>query len=705
MPADDLVINVRQIAQYPLTAGAASGDLLLLQRGGLGSAYLSIDAARLVETVLAKGGDMAIGGALSAFSVSGGTLQFSNASFGILGAQQACITELSANFGDLAGVPIATIADVAASVTSFMGRTGAVNLLVEDIVCAGGAPIFSPRFAGAPRAETPASFSSSSRLATTAFVHRNSVEYISCLLKDHPFVFSFNGRTGDVVLTEQDILDAGGGEIFDSPVFTGVPIAPTAEPGTNTDQIATTAFVNAAISSSTIFAPIDSPSFTGVPSAPTAAPGSASGQLATTAFVTHAVEAATAGVSSFNTRTGAVVLTGGDISAAGGAMLVSPAFTGTPTAPTAAPGTDNTQIATTAFVIGTLGLGGVATFNGRSGAVTLTQADIIAAAGAPINGPLFTGVPAAPTAAPGTNTTQIATTAFVMASVNATVASFNGRVGAVSLLAADISAAGGAALASPAFTGTPTAPTPSLGTPNTQIATTAYVQAAIGAGAGVLSFNGRAGVITLTAADVNAAGGPYLPLAGGTLTGALILAADPTVALGAATRQYADTKLPLAGGTLTGPLTPAAAGIVGVTGASNAPAGAVGEVISVVISTPVILTSGATSTIATLPLPAGDWDVHGEVWFLAGGAGFVALHAGIGPTAATLPAAAALGVSRLSINTTSTVLFGPSVLAVMPLKACRVNSAAATSVFLVGQATFTAGSANATGIIWARRPR
>ena len=48
----------------------------------------------------------------------------------------------------------------------------------------------------------------------------------------------------------------------------------------------------------------------------------------------------------------------------------------------------------------------------------------------------------------------------------------------------------------------------------------------------------------------------YLALAGGTLTGPLLLAADPSAALGAATKQYVDTKaglyLPLAGGTLTG---------------------------------------------------------------------------------------------------------------------------------------------------------
>ena len=38
---------------------------------------------------------------------------------------------------------------------------------------------------------------------------------------------------------------------------------------------------------------------------------------------------------------------------------------------------------------------------------------------------------------------------------------------------------------------------------------------------------------------------PYLPIAGGTLTGALTLAADPGVALGAATKQYVDTKVPI----------------------------------------------------------------------------------------------------------------------------------------------------------------
>jgi microcystin-dependent protein len=50
----------------------------------------------------------------------------------------------------------------------------------------------------------------------------------------------------------------------------------------------------------------------------------------------------------------------------------------------------------------------------------------------------------------------------------------------------------------------------------------------------------------------------FLKLAGGTLTGPLLLAADPVVPLGAATKQYVDNSstsgLPLTGGTMQGPI-------------------------------------------------------------------------------------------------------------------------------------------------------
>lgn len=84
---------------------------------------------------------------------------------------------------------------------------------------------------------------------------------------------------------------------------------------------------------------------------------------------------------------------------------------------------------------------------------------------APKESPTLTGMPKAPTAAAGTSTTQIATTAFVQAVV--TVLN--------SALALK------APLASPGLTGTPTAPTAAQSTNNTQIATTAFVKSAIAA--------------------------------------------------------------------------------------------------------------------------------------------------------------------------------------------------------------------------------
>ena len=76
------------------------------------------------------------------------------------------------------------------------------------------------------------------------------------------------------------------------------------------------------------------------------------------------------------------------------ANLASPTFTGTPNAPTAAKATNTTQIATTAFVKTVVG-------------------DY-----APKASPDLTGTPTAPTATAGTNTTQIATTAFVKVAVD-----------------------------------------------------------------------------------------------------------------------------------------------------------------------------------------------------------------------------------------------------------------------------------------------
>ena len=72
-----------------------------------------------------------------------------------------------------------------------------------------------------------------------------------------------------------------------------------------------------------------------------------------TSLTSTAISFPASGVTSFNTRTGAVTSTSGDYSVGqvtGAAALASPTFTGTPAAPTATVGTNTTQLATTAFV-------------------------------------------------------------------------------------------------------------------------------------------------------------------------------------------------------------------------------------------------------------------------------------------------------------------------------------------------------------------
>ncbi|MDV1215062.1 phage tail protein [Citrobacter freundii] len=83
---------------------------------------------------------------------------------------------------------------------------------------------------------------------------------------------------------------------------------------------------------------------------------------------------------------------------------------------------------------------------------------------APKESPALTGTPTAPTAAQTVNSTQIATTAFVKAAITALNTTINTALGLK------------APLASPALTGTPTAPTAAAATNNTQVATTAFVQ-------------------------------------------------------------------------------------------------------------------------------------------------------------------------------------------------------------------------------------
>jgi hypothetical protein len=141
-----------------------------------------------------------------------------------------------------------------------------------------------------------------------------------------------------------------------------------------------------------------------------------------------------------------------------------------------------------------------------------------------------------------------------------------------------------APLASPALTGVPTAPTAAANTNTTQVATTAYVQTEINdliaSAPGALdTLNELATALGNDAAfstTVTNSLATKLPLAGGTMTGAIAMGTNkitglgtPTVSTDAATKAYADTMLPLAGGTMSGVIAMGTNKITGVGDPTN----------------------------------------------------------------------------------------------------------------------------------------
>lgn len=150
---------------------------------------------------------------------------------------------------------------------------------------------------------------------------------------------------------------------------------------------------------------------------------------------------------------------------------------------------------------------------GLTDVYTKTQVDQALALKAPLLSPALTGTPTAPTAPAGTNTAQLANTAFVQAAIAALVASSPGALDTLNELAAALgndpnfattitnALALKAPLLSPTFTGDPKAPTPPATDKDTTLATTAFVRAAMalfGVGDGANQFGGNIDTLAAT---------------------------------------------------------------------------------------------------------------------------------------------------------------------------------------------------------------
>jgi hypothetical protein len=297
-----------------------------------------------------------------------------------------------------------------------------------------------------------------------------------------------------------------------SPTLTGTPLTPTAAAEINNTQIASTEYVTRGIGSAVttintalaLKAPLASPGLTGTPTAPTAAVGTNTTQLATTAFTKEAIDAyntaidlskyakleapqftnkeVTSGVGAlqFNNKTQIVYLrfiTGLGTADAGEAALLAIMLDTNPStgqaygnitahAETRTPPTPSTYInlsdgIETAKLA--IGLSSPTTRSNQLLAAIFASPSFAAIRD---NGWVTYGsivdVPRSTTAAVGTNSTQIATTAFVKTAIDTKVT--------------DINLSQYAKVNSQVFTGTPTVPTPSDNNDTLQIANTAFVQ-------------------------------------------------------------------------------------------------------------------------------------------------------------------------------------------------------------------------------------
>ena len=215
--------------------------------------------------------------------------------------------------------------------------------------------------------------------------------------------------------------------------------------------------------------------------------------------------------------------------------------------------------------------------------------------------------------------------------------------------------------------------------------------AAVSGAGGSYTITGGAGGANSNAAGTSGAGGGIIIDAGaaGTASGGATTGNNGSMLIGG-TNATAVTI-----GNATGKVV-----LFGTKAADSAASGQYGEIISslVAIGSPVSLTSATAANITSISLTAGDWDVEGNCNFKATTATVTATQCGISSTSATLPVDGSEVYSGVQVTVISE---NDSV--TLPRK--RISISATTTVYMVGQSTFSAGTVGGFGAMTARRVR
>ena len=139
---------------------------------------------------------------------------------------------------------------------------------------------------------------------------------------------------------------------------------------------------------------------------------------------------------------------------------------------------------------------------------------------------------------------------------------------------------------------------------------------------------------------------------------------------------------------------------LGTTTNDNAAAGQVGEVITATLASgsATSLSTTVSKNVTSIALTPGDWDVTGTVVLVLTAATTTDWSAGASSTTGTLG-------TLDTVNGQAVVLTTHTDNYTVPVPTVRFSLAAATTVYLVANATFSAGTVTAWGTIRARRMR